>query len=93
MNIIKIILIILGLILAAFGAMVLVGMAISLLKIVLFLAVVCIVVAFLWKLFSGGSETQELDNDPQTRLQKAELTIEEYKRKLELQSKQGTDKR
>ena len=91
-NIIKIILIILGLILAVFGAIVLVGMAFSLLKILFFLAVICIILWFLWKIFAGGSDQAELGEDPQSKLQKAELTIEEYKRKLESQIKQEADK-
>ena len=93
MNIIKIILIILGLILAAFGAMILVGMAISLLKFVFFLAVICIILWFLWKIFGGGSSQAELKDAEQGKLQNTELTFEEYKRKLESQIQQEADKR
>jgi hypothetical protein len=90
MTIIKILLLLLGLLLAAFGAMILFGMALSLLKVAVSIAVVVGIVWFLVKLFGGDeNENAIATQDPMSKLQNAELTLDEYKRKLEEQLRQG----
>lgn len=94
MSIIKILLLILGLLLAAFGAMILIGMALSLLKVAISIAVVIGIVWLLVKLFGGDDDEKVIaTRDPLSKLKNAELTMEEYKRKLEAQLKQGPEKR
>jgi hypothetical protein len=93
MNFIKIILIAIAVVLAAFGALVFVGMAINLLKILFWLLVICIFVALLWKMFGPGDGLQRSSGDEQDKLQSAELTLEEYKRKFESQTRRDAENR
>ncbi len=91
MNILKIILIAIVLVLAAFGGLMIFGMALSLLRLLFWVAVVCVVVALLAKLFGGGGKLEETAKAEQLQPQNVELTLEEYKRKLEAQLKQDSD--
>lgn len=93
MAIIRIILIAVVLTLAAFAAMALVGMALSLLRILFWLAVVCVVVALVAKLFSARQAEPEVSDNRQDKLSNAELTLEEYRRKLEAQVQESRAKR
>lgn len=91
MNILKIILIAIVVVLAAFGGLMIFGMALRLLHLLFWVAVVCVAVALLAKLFGGG-ESKETTEPEQLRPQNVELTLEEYKRKLEDQLKKGSEK-
>ncbi len=91
MNILKVFVIAVAFVLAAFVAMWLVGVAITLLKAVFWLAVICIVVMLLWKMFGpkGGALVQ--GGDAQNKIDNAEMALDEYKRKLEDQVRQDSD--
>jgi hypothetical protein len=91
MNILKIILIAIVLVLAAFGGLMIFGMALSLLRLLFWVAVICVVVALLAKLFGGSGGREETAEAEQLQPQNVELTLEEYKRKLEAQMRQDSD--
>jgi hypothetical protein len=85
MNIFKIVAFILGLAVAALIAVSVLGMAFALLKLAFALAVIALIVGGLWKLFGGGTAAGGADAPPPGRIENVELTIDEYKRKLEAQ--------
>ncbi len=91
MNILKIILIAVAFVLMAFGALAVVGVAISLLRTLFWLAVICVVVALLWKMFGPKGGALEPRGDDQPKLQNAEMALDEYKRKLEAELRRGSD--
>jgi hypothetical protein len=47
----------------------------------------------LWKLFVSKGAKQEERREEPSKLQSPEMTLEEYKRKLEAQLKQSSEKR
>jgi hypothetical protein len=72
----------------AFIGLALFSMAFSLLKYLFWLAVIGFVAVMLWKMFGpkgGTREEREEKIETQDKLQNTELTLEEYKRKLEAQ--------
>lgn len=85
MNIFKIVAFILGLAVAALIAMSVLGMAFALLKLAFALAVIALIIGGLWKLFGGKTGLSGADAPSPGRIENAELTIDEYKRKLEEQ--------
>jgi hypothetical protein len=85
MYILKLILIGILVVFLAFIGLALVGVAFSLLKYLFWLAVIGFVAVMLWKMFGPKGGTQEEKIETQDKLQNTELTIEEYKRKLEAQ--------
>jgi membrane protein implicated in regulation of membrane protease activity len=93
MNFLKIILIGILVVFLAFSGMWLVGVAISLLKSLFWLFVIGLAAMALWKMFSSKGAKQVEDAEPENKLQNTEMTLEEYKRKLEAQLKQGSEKR
>ncbi|MFN0084045.1 MAG: hypothetical protein ACKVX9_01525 [Blastocatellia bacterium] len=88
MNFFKIIAFILGLVVAVLIAMSVLGMAFALFKLAFVLAVIVLIVGGLWKLFGGGKGSGALDESPPGRLENVEMTIDEYKRKLEAEINQ-----
>jgi hypothetical protein len=93
MNIFKLILIIFAVVLTTFAGLALVGMAVSLLKSVFWLAVIAGVVYLLWKLFADKGEALISGDDAGSKILNAEMTLEEYKRKIEDQLNRGTERR
>jgi hypothetical protein len=93
MNFLKIILIGILVVFLAFSGMWLVGVAISLLKSLFWLFVIGLAAIALWKMFSSKGAKQVEDAEPNDKLQNTELTLDEYKRKLEAQLKQSSEKR
>lgn len=93
MNFLKIILIGILVVFLAFTGMALVGMAFSLLRSLFWLFVIGLAAMALWKMFGPKGAKQVEDGDTQSKLQNTELTLDEYKRKLEAQLKQGSEKR
>jgi hypothetical protein len=93
MNFLKIILIGVLVVFLAFTGLWVVGMAISLLKSLFWLFVIGLAALLLWKMF--GPEKVERVEAPksQDKLQNSELTLEEYKRKLEEQMRQSSERR
>ncbi|MBK6796354.1 MAG: hypothetical protein IPG76_06060 [Acidobacteria bacterium] len=88
MNIIRIFVMGIAFLIAALIALALAGMAFTLLRFLFWVIVGLIVIAGLWKLFGPKDGAGSSDNNPQGKLENAELTIDEYKRKLEEQLKQ-----
>lgn len=93
MNILKIILIAIALVFAAFGAMMLIGMAFTLLRALFWLAVICVVVWLLWKMFGPKGGALIARSDDYSELQNTEMTLDEYKRKIEEQLKRESERR
>ncbi|MCI0525602.1 MAG: hypothetical protein L0Y75_10105 [Acidobacteria bacterium] len=93
MKILKIILIGMVVVFLAFTSLALVGVAISILRSLFWLFVIGIAAVVLWKMFGPQSAKQVEDAEAPTKLQNPELTLEEYKRKLEAQLKQGSERR
>ncbi len=93
MNILKIILIAVAFVLAAFAALALVGIAFTLLRALFWLAVICVVVWLLWKMFGSKGGALARSGDDHDQLQNTEMTLDEYKRKIEEQLKQDTERR
>jgi hypothetical protein len=60
-------------------------MAFGLLKYLFWIAVICVLVALLWKMFGSSDNAEGPSDEPQDKLQNAEMTLEEYKRKIESQ--------
>jgi len=92
MNILKVLLIILATVIATFTVLAVIGMALNMLSYLFWLAVICIVLLALVKLFGSKGNSTEPTGDLQNRLQGAEQTLDEYKRKLEAEVKQSREK-
>jgi hypothetical protein len=91
MNFLKIILIGILVVFLAFTGLWVVGMAISLLKSLFWLFVIGLAAVLLWKMFGPEKVERVEAAKPQDKLQNTELTLDEYKRKLEAQLKQDSD--
>jgi membrane protein implicated in regulation of membrane protease activity len=91
MNFLKIILIGILVVFLAFTGMALVGMAFSLLRSLFWLFVIGLAAMALWKMFGPKGAKQVESADERNELQNTEMTLEEYKRKLEAQLKRGSD--
>jgi hypothetical protein len=93
MKFLKLVLIgIVVLFLAVIG-MKLLGVAIKILFSMFWLALIGLAALALWKICSSKGAKQVEDAEPKNKLQNTEMTLEEYKRKLEAQLKQSSEKR
>ena len=93
MKLLKAILIGIVVLFLAFVGMKLIGVAIKILFALFWLALIGLAAMALWKMFaSKGAKRAESSEEPQ-KLQTPEMTLEEYKRRLEAQIKQGSEKR
>jgi membrane protein implicated in regulation of membrane protease activity len=93
MKLLKAILIGIMVVFLAFIGMKLVGVAIKLLFALFWLALIGLAAMALWKMFGPkGAKRAESSEEP-SKLQSPEMTLEEYKRKLEAQLKQSSEKR
>ena len=93
MKFLKLVLIgILVLFLAVIGMKVL-GVAFKILMSMFWLALIGLIAVGVWKMFSSKGTKQVEDAEPENKFENAELTLEEYKRKLEAQLKEGSEKR
>jgi hypothetical protein len=92
MNFLKIILIGIVVVFLAFTSLALVGVAISLLRSLFWLFVIGLAALLLWKMFGPQDARRVEDAEPQNKLQNTELTLEEYKRKLEAELRKGSAK-
>jgi hypothetical protein len=77
----------------AFIGMKLLGVAIKIMFSLFWLALIGLAALALWKIFGPKGAKRVEDSQPENKLQSPELTLEEYKRKLEAQLKQGSEKR
>lgn len=85
MNILKIILVGILVVFLAITGMWLVGAAFVLLKSLFFLFLIGLAAIALWKMFGSKGAKQMEKAEPDHKLHNIELTLEEYKRKLEAQ--------
>jgi len=92
MTFLKIILIGIVVVFLAFTGLALVGAAFSLLRSLFWLFVIGLAAMVLWKMFGPQGAKQVEDVEPQNKLPNTELTLEEYKRKLEAQLRKGSEK-
>ncbi len=93
MNALKLALLVVGIALAALLGLWVIGLAFSLVKSLFWIIVLLLVVAFLWKLFGPDKSSALPGNDATGRLQNTEMTLEEYRRKIESLAKGDGEKR
>jgi hypothetical protein len=93
MKYLKLVLIGIVVVFLAFIGMKLVGVAIKLLFALFWLALIGLVAMALWKIFGPKGAKRVESSEEESRLQTPEMTLDEYKRKLEAQLKQGSEKR
>jgi hypothetical protein len=92
MKFLKLVLIgIVVLFLAVIGMKVL-GVAFRILMSMFWLALIGLVALAVWKMFSSKGSKQVEDAEPKDKFQNTELTLEEYKRKLEAQLSKNSGK-
>jgi hypothetical protein len=92
MKFLKLVLIGIVVVFLAFVGMKVLGVAFRLLMSMFWLALIGLAALALWKMFSSKGTKQVEDAEPKNKFQNPELTLEEYKRKLEAQLKQGSEK-
>jgi hypothetical protein len=92
MKFLKLVLIGIVVVFLAFIGMKLLGVAIKILFSMFWLALIGLAALAVWKIFSSKGTKQVEDAEPKNKFENTELTLEEYKRKLEAQLKQGTEK-
>jgi hypothetical protein len=93
MKFLKFVLIGIVVVFLAFIGMKLLGVAIKIMFSLFWLALIGLAALALWKIFGPKGAKRVEDSQPENKLQSPELTLEEYKRKLEAQLKQGSEKR
>ena len=93
MKLLKAILIGIVVVFLAFIGMKLIGVAIKILFALFWLALIGLAVIALWKMFGPKGAKRVESSEEESKLQSPEMTLDEYKRKLEAQLKQGSEKR
>ena len=91
MNILKVLLIVLVTVISVLAVLAVIGLAANLLFYLFWLAVICLALIALVKLFGSKDGGADSASAPQSRLQDAELTLDEYRRKLEAEIKQSRE--
>lgn len=92
MKFLKLVLIGIVVVFFAFLGMRLIGVAIRFMFSLFWLALIGLAAMTLWKMFSSKDDRRVEEAETENKLQNPELTLEEYKRKLEAQLKQGHEK-
>ena len=93
MKLLKAVLIGIVVLFLAFIAMKLVGVAIKILFALFWLALIGLAAMALWKIFGPKGAKREERSEGPSKLQSPEITLDEYRRKLEAQIKQSSEKR
>ncbi|HMV47535.1 MAG TPA: hypothetical protein PLD20_27850 [Blastocatellia bacterium] len=93
MNILKVLLIVLATIIAVITALAVVGTVLNWISTLFWLAVICVVLLALVKLFGSKSDSAASADDNPDRLQGVEQTLDDYRRKLEAEVKQSREKK
>jgi predicted RND superfamily exporter protein len=93
MKLLKAILIGIVVLFLAFIGMKLIGVAIKIMFALGWLALIGLAAMALWKLFGPKGAKRAESSEEQSKLQTPEMTLDEYKRRLEAQLKQGSEKR
>jgi uncharacterized membrane protein len=92
MKFLKLVLIGIVVVFLAFLGMNLIRVAFSLLSSLVWLAAIGLAAVVLWKMFGPKGAKQVEKAEPENKLQNTEMTLEEYKRKLEAQLKNDTER-
>ena len=93
MKFLKLVLLGIVVVFLAIIGMKLVGVAIKIMFGLFWLALIGLAAMALWKIF-GPKRAKRVDSgEEESKLQTPEMTLDEYKRKLEAQLKQGSEKR
>ena len=93
MKFLKLVLIGIVVVFLAFIGMKLIGVAIKIMFALFWLALLGLAAMALWKLFGPKGAKRVESSEEESKLQTPEMTLDEYKRKLEAQLKQGSEKR
>jgi hypothetical protein len=93
MKFLKLVLIGIVVVFLAFIGMKLVGVAIKIMFALFWLALLGLAAMALWKMFGPKGAKRVESSEAESKLQTPEMTLDEYKRKLEAQLKQGSEKR
>jgi hypothetical protein len=91
MKFLKLVLIGIVVVFLAFLGMKVLGVAFRIMFNLFWLALIGLAALALWKMFGPKGAKRVEDAEPENKLQTPELTLDEYKRKLEAQIKQGSD--
>jgi hypothetical protein len=93
MKLLKLVLIGIVVVFLAFIGMKLIGVAIKIMSYLFLLALIGLAAMALWKMFGPKRAKRVESSEEENILQTPEMTLDEYKRKLEAQLKQGSEKR
>jgi len=93
MKLLKLVLLGIVVVFLAFIGMKLIGVAIKIMSYLFLLALIGLAAMALWKMFGPKGARRVESSDEENILQTPEMTLDEYKRKLEAQLKQGSEKR
>jgi purine-cytosine permease-like protein len=93
MKLLKLVLLGIVVVFLAFIGMKLIGVAIKIMSYLFLLALIGLAAMALWKMFGPKGAKRVESSDEENILQTPEMTLDEYKRKLEAQLKQGSEKR
>jgi purine-cytosine permease-like protein len=93
MKLLKLVLLGIVVVFLAFIGMKLIGVAIKIMSYVFLLALIGLAAMALWKMFGPKGAKRVESSEEENILQTPEMTLDEYKRKLEAQLKQGSEKR
>jgi hypothetical protein len=93
MKLLKLVLLGIVVVFLAFIGMKLVGVAIKIMFALFWLALLGLAAMALWKIFGPKGAKRVESSEEESKLQTPEMTLDEYKRKLEAQLKQGSEKR
>jgi hypothetical protein len=93
MKFLKLVLIGIVVVFLVFIGLKLIKVAISVMFTLFWLALIGLAALALWKFFSSKGAKRKESSDEQNKLQGPEMTLDEYKRKLEAQLKQSSEKR
>jgi purine-cytosine permease-like protein len=93
MKLLKLVLLGIVVVFLAFIGMKLIGVAIKIMSYLFLLALIGLAAMALWKMFGPKGAKRVESSEEENILQTPEMTLDEYKRKLEAQLKQGSEKR
>jgi len=93
MKLLKLVLLGIVVVFLAFIGMKLIGVAIKIMSYLFLLALIGLAAMALWKMFGPKGAKRVESSEEESKLQSPEMTLDEYKRKLEAQLKQGSEKR
>ncbi|HKQ79804.1 MAG TPA: hypothetical protein VJ810_39290 [Blastocatellia bacterium] len=91
MKFLKLVLIGIVVVFLAFIGMKVLGVAFRIMFNLFWLALIGLAALALWKMFGPKGAKRVEEAEPENKLQTPELTLDEYKRKIEAQMKQGSD--